>query len=54
MAMYLLSSFCNSWSVYVATYCLTESFRAMNVTSRCESFCGGAGSLVRKVRFSLR
>jgi len=46
--------FCSSWSVYVARYCLTESLRAMNVTSRCELSCGGAGSLARKVRFSLR
>ena len=54
MAIYLSSSFCSSWLVYVATYCSTESLRAMNVTSRCESFCGGAGSLARKVHFSLR
>ena len=52
VVMYLSTSFCNSWLVYVATYCSTESLRAMNVTLRCESFCDGVGSLARKVHFS--
>ena len=54
MVIYLSTSFCNSWLVYVATYCSTESFCAMNITLSCESFYGRVGSLVRKVCFSLR